>query len=118
MLSLFSSSRLCLAGAVSHILQIRDLGLSGVNDRSRMCQPVREAARIGMPVQVTQRQIESVCLNLGKLRGNHDNLLSHVLRSNFFQRKKSKIGLITRSVLASRKSQNKHRKNKAFAHMG
>lgn len=47
-----------------------------------------------MRVQVTQRQIESVCLNLGILRGNHDNLLSHVLRSNFFQRKKSKIGLI------------------------
>ena len=61
---------------------------------------------------------ESVRLNLGKLRGNHDILLSHVLRSNFFQRKKSKIGLITRSILASRKSQNKHRKNKAFAHMG
>ena len=107
-----------MTGDATHILQIRELGLWGVSDVSRMYQLVREAARTGTQVQVTQTQIYSICLNLGKLKGNHDTGLSHVLRSNFFQRKKSKIGLITCSILASRKSQNKHRKNKAFAHMG
>lgn len=59
-----------MAGAVTHVLQIRDLGLRGVDGRPRMCQPVREAVGIGTQVQVTQMQVESDCrLNLGNSEG-------------------------------------------------